>query len=143
MFKRKRIIAVFLAVAVVVSLAACSSNKGKEQRMYDHMFDHIRESPVARMELPDGTNTYVDSASLYSFADLNLQLSPYGFKNNEDWLYRIVFNPTEKVAGANEIIVTFHKSHIQINSECYIPKDGVAYERILEWAKGKFDYFLK
>ena len=93
MLKRKRIIAVFLAFAIVVSLAACSSNKEKT------VFDYIKESPAAKMELPDGTNTYVESeiVSLRSFADIEIQQSPLQPADSEDdWLYRIVLTLLKK-----------------------------------------------
>ncbi len=140
MQKRINLIAGFLAVLVAISLSACSAGKEKT------VFDRIRESPAARMELPDGSSTIVDSEilSLRSFADLNIQASPVEPADSEDaWLYRIVFNPAEKVTGADEIVVSFHKGYVQINTEYYLPADGVSYESILEWAEGKFDHFLK
>ena len=125
---------------IVISLTACSSNSEKT------VFDKIKESPAAKIELSEGASTYVDSeiASLRSFADLEIQASPLEPADSEDdWLYRIVFNPSEKVTGTDEIIVSFHKDYLQINTEYYLPADGVSYESILEWAEGKFDYFLK
>ncbi|MBQ3272628.1 MAG: hypothetical protein IJH44_05195 [Solobacterium sp.] len=138
MQKRTNILAGFLVVLMVVSLAACSSGKEKT------VFDMIRESPAARMELPDGSSTIIDSeiASLRSFADLDIKASPLEpADSEEDWLYRIVFNPSEKVTGADEIIVSFHSDYVQINTEYFLPADGVSYESILEWAEGKFAYF--
>ena len=140
MQKRIRIIAGLLAAVIVISLAACSTSKEKT------VFDYIRESPTAKMELPNGSSTYVDSEidSLRSFADLRIQPSPLEPADSEDdWLYRIVFNPTEKVTGTKEVIVSFHKDYVQINTEYYLPADGVSYESILEWVEGKFIYFLK
>ncbi len=136
----KKIILGFLAVLIVFSLAACSSGKEKTA------FDCIQESPAAKMELPDGKSTYVDSeiASLRSLADLRIQPSPLEPADSEDdWIYRIVFNPAEKVTGTNEIIVSFHKAYVQLDTEYYLPADGVSYDSILKWAEGKFDYFLK
>ena len=98
------------------------------------------------MELPEESSIYVDSeiASLRSFADLNIQESPLEPADSEDdWLYRIVFNPSEKVTGSDEITVSFHKDYVQIDNEYYLPSDGVSYDSILEWAEGKFGYFLK
>ena len=140
MYKRIRIIAGFLVFVTVISLAACSSGKGKT------VIDKIRESLAARMELPDGSSTIVDSeiASLRSFADLNIQASPLEpADSEEDWLYRIVFNPSEKVTGTEGIIVSFHKDYVQIDTEYYLPTNAVSYDSILEWAEGKFRYFMK
>jgi|GEM_PF-5715160 len=136
----KKIITLMLASLMILSLAACSSPKEKT------VFDLIKESPVAKMELPDGSNTYVDGeiAALRSFADLELIASPLEPADTEDdWLYRIVFNPSEKVKYANEIIVSFHQDYVQIGSEFYLPQNGVAFRSILEWAQLKFDFFLE
>lgn len=97
------------------------------------------------MLLPDGSETLVDSetASLSSFADLRLVASPLEpADREEDWLYRIVFDPSEKVKGAEEIAVSFHKDYVQIGREFYLPEEGVSYENILDWAEGKFAYFM-
>ena len=140
MQRQIKILAGLLAAAMIVVLAACSSGNEKT------VFYRIKESPAAKMELPEGASIYVDSeiASLRSFADLNIQPSPLEPADSEDdWLYRIVFNPSEKVTGSDEIIVSFHKDYVQIDNEYYLPTDGVSYNSILEWAEGKFDYYLK
>ena len=140
MHKRKSITAGFTAAVTAILLMACSPGKDET------VFSRIIESPAARMELPDGSGTYVASeiALLRSFADLEIQPSPLEPADNEgDWLYRIIFNPSEKVTGAEEIVVSFHKDYIQINTEYYLPADGVSYESILEWAEGISEYFLK
>ncbi len=140
MQKPTNILAGFLVVIMVVSLAACSSGKEKT------VFDMIRESPAARMELPDGSSTIIDSeiASLRSFDDLDIKTSPLKpADSEEDWLYRIVFNPSEKVTGIDEIIVSFHSDYVQINTEYFLPSNGVSYDSILAWAEGKFSYFLE
>lgn len=135
----KKAAALMLASLMIISLAACSGPKGKT------VFDLIKESPVAKMELPDGSNTYVDGeiASLRSFADLALMAAPLEPADTEDdWLYRIVFNPSEKVENANEITVSFHQDYVQIGSEFYLPQDGVEFRSVLEWAQSKFDSFF-
>lgn len=35
----------------------------------------------------------------------------------DDWIYRMTFNPSEKVSGSEEIIVSFYETYVQINSE--------------------------
>lgn len=140
MQKRISVIAGFLVVALFISLAACSSGKEKT------VFDDIKLSPAARMELPDGSRIYVDSEimSLRSFAEMNIQAATLEPADSEDdWLYRIVWNPPEKVSGIDEVTVSFHKDYIRINAEYYLPKEGVPYDSILEWVEGKFKYFMK
>ena len=46
------------------------------------------------------------------------------------------------MTGAEEIVVSFHKDYLQIGPEFYLPEKGVLYESILEWAEGKFAYFM-
>lgn len=83
-------------------------------------------------------------ASLRSFADLDLVETPLESADNEsDWLYRIVFNPSDKVRNADEINVSFHEEYIQIDSKFYLTAEGVELDSVIEWVESKFDYFLK
>ena len=137
---RKKVTIFALISVLITALAACTSNEKKS------VFDMIRESPVAKLLLPDGSKTIVDSeiSSLHSFADLNIQQSTMEpADKEEDWLYRIIWNPSEKVKGAEEIIVSFHEDYVQINTEYYLPEKDVSYQSILEWAEGKFAYFME
>ena len=137
---RKKATIFALISVLITALAACTSNEKKS------VFDMIRESPVAKLLLPDGSETIVDSeiSSLHSFADLDIQESTMEpADTEEDWLYRIIFNPSEKVKDTEEIIVSFHKEYVQINTEYYLPGKDVSYQSILEWAEGKFAYFME
>ncbi len=107
--------------------------------------DEIRNSAMAKLETSSNEMVYVDSeiATLISFADLEIQAAPMEpADNEEDWIYRITFNPSEKVSGSNEIVVAFHENYIQIGSEFYLPKSGVEYSCIFEWVESKVDYFF-
>lgn len=137
---RKKATIFALISVLITALAACTSNEKKS------VFDMIRESPVAKLVLPEGSETIVDSeiSSLHSFADLDIQESTMEpADTEEDWLYRIIFNPSEKVKDTEEIIVSFHKEYVQINTEYYLPGKDVSYQSILEWAEGKFAYFME
>ena len=137
---RKKATIFALISVLITALAACTSNEKKS------VFDMIRESPAAKLLLPDGSETIVDSeiSSLHSFADLDIQESTMEpADTEEDWLYRIIFNPSEKVKDTEEIIVSFHKEYVQINTEYYLPGKDVSYQSILEWAEGKFAYFME
>lgn len=138
--KLKKFRSAALLFVIMISVTACSAGKEKT------VFDLINESPAAELILPDGSPVYVDSeiSSLRSLTELCLQPSPLEPADKEgDWLYRIVFNPASHVKGTDEIVVSFHQDYVQINDEFYLPENGVQYERILEWAAGKFDYFYK
>lgn len=136
----KRIFILLIVLTLVISLIECSKRSDRT------VFDMIKRSPVAKLELPDGSSVYVDGeiASLRSFTDLDLVETPLEPADNESvWLYRIVFNPSEKVRSADEINVSFHEEYIQINSEFYLTAEGVEFDSVLEWVESKFDYFLK
>ena len=135
----KRLFTMLIVFALAFSIMGCSKNKDKT------VWDMIKVSPAARMELPDGSCIYVDSeiASFRSFADFDLMESPLEPADNEnDWLYRIVFNPSEKAEGADEIIVSFHEGYVQIDSKYYITPEDVEFETVLQWVESKFDYFI-
>ena len=108
--------------------------------------DQIRVAVAAKLETPDGEVVYVDSeiASLRNFAELDIQASTMEPADGEaDWLYRITFDPAEKVPGGVEVVVAFHGTYVQVNGEYYLPGEGVAYETILAWAAAKFRYFYE
>ena len=136
----KRILTLVLVLVLSLSLFGWSKGSGES------IFDTIRLSLAAKTELPDGSFTYVDSeiSSVSSFADLELMAAPLEPADNEsDWLYRIIFNPSEKVTNADEIVVSFHSKYVQIGIEYYLTTEGVEFDSVLEWAKSKFNYFIK
>jgi len=138
---KKRIMASIVAVFIMGIMLCGCSEKSENMTM-----DEIRNSAVAKLETSSNEIVYVDSeiATLKSFADLDIQIAPMEpADNEEDWIYRITFNPSEKISGSNEIVVAFHGSYIQIGSEFYLPKNGVEYSTILEWAESKVDYFIE
>lgn len=136
----KKALLLLLSALLLLSLAACAPAKEKESTV----FDLIRESPAARLELPDGRAVLVDGeiASLRGLADMRFDIVDLYYEEDA-WLYKIVFNPSEKVQGAQEIPVYFYKSYLKIGNDCYHPSGSASYADILEWAEGKFDYFLK
>lgn len=90
----KKIFILLLALTLAISLSGCSK-LGSE-----NVFEKIKHSSSAKIELPDGSSAYIDGkiALLRSFAGLNLIKTSFEPNNNEsDWIYRIVFNPSEKV----------------------------------------------
>ncbi len=135
----KRLFTMLIVFVLLFSITGCSKSSDKT------LLDIIKVSPAAMLELPDGSSIYVDSEIdfIRSFAYLDLMESPMEPTDNEnDWLYRIVFNPSEKVINADEIIVSFHEKYVQIDSEYYITSSGVEFESILQWVESKFDYFI-
>ena len=137
---KKSILNIMAVFLLGIMLCGCSENFENE------IMDGIRNSAMAKLETSSNKIVYVDSeiTTLKSFADLEIQATPMEPADNEgDWIYRITFNPLEKVSGSNEIVVAIHESYIQIGSEFYLPKSGVEYSSILEWAESKVDYFFE
>ena len=64
----KRVFILLIALILAFSLIGCSKHSNET------VFDVIKFSPVAKIELPDGSSAYVDSEidSIRSFADLEL-----------------------------------------------------------------------
>lgn len=119
-------------------LAACAGTETKTYR------DIIENSPAARLELPDGTSLIVDSeiAVLRSLAEMTIEEAAVRPADGaEGWLYRIVFNPPEKVHGAEELAVSFYEAYVQIGDAYYRGAEGVPYEEVLEWAESKLSHF--
>lgn len=129
-----------MAALLLLALAACAAEKEKTNTV----FDLIRESPAAKLELPDGTSVLVDGeiATLRALSDMRFDIVDLYYEEDA-WLYKIVYSPAEKVKNAQEIPVCFYKSYLKIGNTCYYPSDGAPYSAILEWAQGKFDYFMK
>lgn len=138
---KKKIEIVIIAIFVIGIMICGCSEKTENMTM-----DEIRNSSVAKLETTNDESIYVDSEidTLKSFADLEIQAAPMEpADNEEDWIYRIIFNPSEKVSESKEIVVSFHEHYVQIGSEFYLPKSGVEYGSILEWVESKVDYFFQ
>ena len=137
----KKVITILISVIMIMALAACSASKEKEKSI----FDRIQESSVALMESSDGVKVYVwDMQELGSLSSLQIEEASFEpADKEEDWLYRITYNPKDKVSNSEEITVSFHRDYIQIGSEFYLAKQGADYDDILEWAESKHEYLVK
>lgn len=105
----------------------------------------ISQAVAARFETSDGKSVIVDSEIdvLRSMSELEMQAAPMTPADNpEDWIYRITFNPSDKVLNGEEIIVLVYEKYVQIENEYYLPKDNVSFESIMEWFDGKAAYFF-
>ena len=135
----KKTVLLLLALTMIMVSTACSASKEKP------ILDRIRDCSVALMESSDGTAVIVwNTQDLATLASLEIQeaaLEPADIE--DDWLYRIIFDPRDKVVNGEEITVSFHNDYIQIGSEFYLPKQGADCSGILGWAGSKFEYLVK
>ena len=145
--KKLKIIVMFIAVAIIVGGGCIDNYLDHNTGTHEYTADmyKISEAVAARFEVADGKSVVIDSEIklLTSLADLELQAAPMTPADDpEDWVYRITFNPTEKVPNGEEIVVSVHEKYIQIGAEYYLPKDGVNFDTIMEWFDGKAAYFF-
>lgn len=145
--KKLKIIVMFIAVAIIVGGGCIDNYLDHNTGTHEYTADmyKISEAVAARFETADGKSVLVDSEIdlLASLAELELQAVPMTPADDpEDWIYRITFNPAEKVPNGEEIVVSVHEKYIQIGAEYYLPKDGVNLDTILDWFDGKAAYFF-
>ena len=145
--KRNKVIVMIVAIAVIIG-GGCldnylENNTGTHEYTAD-MF-RIKEAVAARFETADGKSVMIDSeiALLTSLAELEIQEAPMTPADDpEDWIYRITFNPIEKVPNGEEVIVFVHEKYLHIGTEYYLPIGDVSFDSILEWFDGKAAYFI-
>lgn len=136
---KKRGVGLIVAATMSLFFVSCSN------KIENNVMDTIRDTPIAKLETTANNVVYVDSEIdvLKSFADLEIHTTPLEpADRKDDWLYLITFNPSEKVSEKEEVVVAFHDTYVQINSEFYLANEGVEYDSIIEWAKSKYDYFF-
>ncbi len=105
----------------------------------------ISEAVAAKFETADGKTVMVDGEIdlLRSMSELDIQQAPMTPADNpEDWIYRITYNPVDKVPNGEEVIVYVHEKYLHIGTEYYLPIGDVSFDSILEWFDGKADYFI-
>ena len=113
----RKAITIFAVIIIGLAFSACSAQKEKRGTV----FDEIQNSSVALMESSDGDKVYVwnmlDLGSLASLRIEETSLEPAD--KEDDWMYRITYNPKDKVKNGEEIIVSFHREYIQIGTKLY------------------------
>ncbi|MFR7591352.1 MAG: hypothetical protein ACLUVC_07920 [Longibaculum sp.] len=133
----KKVMALMACLLISLSLFGCM--KDKETLL----FDNIKDSAVAKMELNDGTVVYVDSEidSLKSIAYMEFAVLEDPDAMDKNWTYCITYNPREKVINGTETIVLFYRDYLKIGDKCYTMLDDAEYKEVLSWVKSKFDFF--
>ena len=145
--KKNKVIVMIIALAVIIG-GGCldnylENNTGTHEYTADML--RIKEAVAARFETADGKSVMIDSeiALLTSLAELEIQEAPMTPADDpEDWIYRITFNPIEKVPNGEEVIVYVHEKYLHIGTEYYLPIGNVSFDSILDWFDGKAAYFI-
>lgn len=135
----KRILSIAIPILLIMTLSVCTPRKPEKT-----VFEKMSESPIAKVERSDGEYRFIyTSSEMDSF--ISLCIEPAKEKPtsvDEDWLYRITFNPPEKVINAEVIEYYVYPNYLQIGSEYYLPEKDVSYESILECINARVDYFF-
>lgn len=136
-----------LFVLVVTALSsAClvlAPHNRQNAPVENSLMETIRSAPVVKLEYADQSDhqqVFVDNAgSTASIADMDIQSSQNGF--SEEWLYRFTYNPREKVRSGQEIVVLLGSTSMEIEGTTFTPGDSVAYDAILDWAEGVYNFY--
>lgn len=120
---------------LLLALTAC---KKTQPEMTD--FERINDSTAAIMELPDGTwflNQNLHNSRLDELTALPIHEASFEPADcPEDWLYRIVYNPSIGRSVPTEVTVSFHEKYVQIGPEFYLVDNSYDYEQtVLDWVK--------
>lgn len=142
-----KLIVIIIAIAIIIGGGFLDKylDHNTDTREYTGDMIKISEAVAAKFETADGQSVMVDGEIdlLRSMSELDIQQAPMTPADNpDDWIYRITFNPIEKVPNGEEVIVYIHEKYLHIGTEYYLPIGDVSFDSILEWFDGKADYFI-
>ena len=142
-----KLIVILIAVAIIIGGGFLDKylDHNTGTREYTGDMIKISEAVAAKFETADGRSVLVDGEVdlLRSMSELDIQQAPMTPADDpDDWIYRITFNPVEKVPNGEEIVVLVHEKYLHIENEYYLPYGNVDFESILSWFDGKAAYFF-
>ena len=142
-----KLIIIIIAIAVIIGSGFLDKylDHNTGTREYTGDMIKISEAVAAKFETADGRSVLVDGEIdlLRSMSELDIQQAPMTPADDpDDWIYRITFNPVEKVPNGEEIVVLVHEKYLQIENEYSLPYGDVDFESILSWFDGKAAYFF-
>ena len=106
--------------------------------------EEIGRSPVVKLEYSgqEGGKPILSWDPIMMLGWSSMAIQPTEGEFTEEWIYRFTYNPREKVIGGHEIVILFGETSMSIDGVLYQPEDGVAYDKVLEWARLKYDYVV-
>lgn len=129
----KKLKFLLLALLFCIALTACGEEKDVMEEIYSAPIVKVESAETGAVIFANNDVTVTKQLS-----GLNIQPSDENF--NGEWLYRFTYNPSEKVKGADEIVVLFGQEDLQIDGATYVADPGVPYSRILDWAELAYSY---
>ena len=145
--KKKQLAAMLMAIVLIFGDRYIDNYIERNSGTHEYTADMVRisEAVAAKLETADGKSVIVESEIelLSSMAELELQEVPMTPADRpEDWIYRITFNPKEKVPNREEILVFVHETYLQIGNEYYLPTGDADFGGILEMFESLVTYFI-
>ena len=138
---KKLFVLVFIALSSACLVLAPHNHQSVP--VENSLMETIRSAPAVKLEYADQLNhqqVFVDNAgSTASIANMDIQSSQNGF--TEEWLYRFTYNPCEKVRSGQEIVLLLGPTSMEIKGTTFTPGDSVAYDALLDWAEGVYDFY--
>ena len=120
-----KLIVILIAVAIIIGGGFLDKylDHNTGTREYTDGMIKISEAVAAKFETADGRSVLVDGEIdlLRSMSELEIQQAPMTPADGpEDWIYRITFNPVEKVPMAKKSLSRFTKStcKLRMNTIC-------------------------
>lgn len=134
MCMRKLMILAVIFVCVL-GLSACGVDKENTDR------ESVSDFTVAAFEYRDDDGYKLITSEIDSLDTFDsLLLKPTETEFSGEWIYRIVYNPSEYSKNTEEFVILFGEESVSINGKNYIG-DDVPYSEILGWASSKYEFF--
>ena len=145
--RKKQLLGMLAAIVLIVGDRYIDNYQRYYSSTHEYTADMLKisEAAAARFETADGRSAMVESEIelLSSMAELELQEVPMTPADDpENWIYRITFNPKEKVSDEEEIIVFVHENYLQIGNEYYLPIGDAKFAGILRMFDSLAAYFI-
>ena len=135
-----------VCIWIIMSCLFCLLFVGcKSETAESSIFKEIRTAPVVKLEFAGQHNDeplFADNVGT-SASIADMRIVPSDEKFTQEWIYRFTYNPHEKVIDGHEIVILFGSSLLEIDGVTYIPEAGVAYDTILKWTEGVYNYYIQ
>ncbi len=95
----------------------------------------IPKAAGAQMVSMEAPNLVVELDVEKAKAILDQNIRPWTMPTNDNWIYRITFDPGSEKA----LDVVFGDVWLQLGEYTYVVQDGTAYSEILDWARQLYE----
>ena len=130
----KKLIALILALVYMVVLSSCKTDNDTNRKT-------ISNFTIATFEHKDDDGYKLITSEIDSLDTFDsILLKPTDAEFTGEWIYRIIFNPSEYSKNTEEFVILFGEESVLINGKNYVG-ENVLYSEILNWASEKYEFF--